>query len=354
MDANLELDNAGSGPLLARANLARIRSQWSEAVETCVRVLRVQPGNADAHSLLGDIHRDQGLLDDAIQWYRMAADLRPNGPDTEKLRKLESERDRRAALSGALVPATAAGAYEGANGGTTQLMGYSPKRWLNALTILSTCFLAAIVIILVVMRPGMSTKENGAHPLDLSSRPTLMPTAETGIVMPRADPNRPMVLPPGEQPKVQPKVHRTGDGLEPDRTNSTQPGIVPQRNQSQPINPQPVSSREGTLPTFGSQVGGRVLSQPARQNRELPPAPVQRVRPINSTFGVAGDGPPSTEDRQPAAQSQPRGADTTVQSITRDPSQERDPPQGLGAMRPAQENRAGEQTSNVGGTPSER
>src|SRR3981081_945280 len=105
MDANLELESAKSGPLLAQANLARIRGKWSEAVEICVRVLRSQPGNADAHSLLGDIYRDQGAMDDAIQWYRMAADLRPGGPDPEKLRKLEQDRELRAAQSGPLTAA---------------------------------------------------------------------------------------------------------------------------------------------------------------------------------------------------------------------------------------------------------
>src|SRR5437899_8526742 len=99
MEANSQLDPTGHEPQLAHANLARIRGQWSEAVETCVRVLRSQPGNADAHSLLGDIYRDQGAMDDAIQWYRMAADLRPNGPDVEKLAKLEAERGRIAAQS---------------------------------------------------------------------------------------------------------------------------------------------------------------------------------------------------------------------------------------------------------------
>ena len=66
-----------------------------------MRVLRSQPGNADAHSLLGDIYRDQGAIDDAIQWYRMAV-----GPAARTARTPRScgswrrERERRAAQSG--------------------------------------------------------------------------------------------------------------------------------------------------------------------------------------------------------------------------------------------------------------
>src|SRR6476659_8692450 len=106
MEQTTEIE-PGFEPLLAQANLARIRGQRQEAVDLCVQVLRTQPGNADAHSLLGDIYRDQGAVDDAIQWYRMAADLRPSGPDVDKLWKLEDERDRRKALSGPLNPSAA-------------------------------------------------------------------------------------------------------------------------------------------------------------------------------------------------------------------------------------------------------
>ena len=79
---------------LTQANLCRIRRQWEEAIEYCITVLRAQPGNQTAHSLLGDIYRDQGKLDDAIQWYRMAVDLGANPTDEGKLRQLERERAR--------------------------------------------------------------------------------------------------------------------------------------------------------------------------------------------------------------------------------------------------------------------
>jgi len=347
MDANLELDALGAGPLLAQANLARIRSHWNEAVEICVRVLRSQPGNADAHSLLGDIYRDQGLVDDAIQWYRMASDLRPTGPDVEKLRKLEVERDRQAALSVPLNAAMAEGGYDGGAGGTTQLMGYSPKRWLNTLTIVSACFLAAIVLVLGVMRFNMSSRGNGARQVDFSSRPTMMPTAETGMALPRVDPNRPTILPLGEQPKPQTKVHQTGDGLEPDHPNNSLP------NSTQPA----TSARPAPLPPFAPQ-GRNVTNaqyRAARQNTELPPAPVRMVQPLNASLGVAGDGAQPARERQPGGQELPRTPGAEGQgSVERDPSVEREPARGLGATKPAQDTRAGEQSTGNGGTPLER
>jgi Flp pilus assembly protein TadD len=77
---------------LTQANLCRVRQNWTEAVDHSIAVLRAHPGNQPAHSLLGDIYRDQGKLDDAVQWYRMALDLKPNPSDEMKLRQAETER----------------------------------------------------------------------------------------------------------------------------------------------------------------------------------------------------------------------------------------------------------------------
>ncbi len=360
MDPTLEMDSAKTGPLLAQANLLRIRTQWHEAVETCVRVLRIHPGNADAHSLLGDIHRDQGMIDDAIQWYRMAADLRPSGPDVEKLERLERERDRRAALSGSLSPAAVAGLYDPVTGGTTQLMGHSPKRWLNVLTIASVCFLAATVTVLIGIRSGpfargagSSAQTDSTRTVDLASRHALMPTAETGVILPRINPNGATILPLGEQPKPQQKVHRTGDGLEPDRTNNPQPSSAPSRG-TLPSRVQPSRIGQATLPAFGQQARrfGPTLSQTGRRSREIPPAPVRMVTPLSTSFGVAGEGAQPGQERQPTARPQP-GLPANQPVVERDPSQEREPPQGLGGTTPAQQNRAGEQIP-FGALPPER
>lgn len=78
--------------LLAEANLARLRSHWPDAEAGCVMVLRADPNNLHAHSLLGDIYRDQGRFDDALQWYRLALDLAPSSAaDREKLLRLETD-----------------------------------------------------------------------------------------------------------------------------------------------------------------------------------------------------------------------------------------------------------------------
>jgi hypothetical protein len=228
-------------------------------------------------------------------------------------------------------------------------MGYSPKRWLNALTILSACFLAAIVIVLMTMRSGPAGRI-------ANTRPTVMPTAESGIVLPHVDPNRATILPLGEQPREKPKVHRTGDGFEPDRTNNPQPGLSSRASQPQPqVQPevrQPAGSQPGSLPSFGSQVrnGTGPLS---RRSQEVAPAPVQLVRPISSSFGVAGESSQGQGEPQPGAQSSSNGQSQPGaqaqppnggggQPAERDPSIEREPPQGLGAIKPAQENRAGQ------------
>ena len=80
---------AAVGPLLARANLLRMRGQWDEAVAACTEALRKAPESPTAHALLGDIYEAQGKLDDALQWYGMAVDLNPDSKvDRAKLDRL--------------------------------------------------------------------------------------------------------------------------------------------------------------------------------------------------------------------------------------------------------------------------
>lgn len=79
----------GAYALLAQANLCRMRGQWEAATEKCMQVMTLAPNNASAQSLLGDIYDNQGFLDDAIQWYRMALDIQPDSPaDRLKLARL--------------------------------------------------------------------------------------------------------------------------------------------------------------------------------------------------------------------------------------------------------------------------
>ena len=73
-------------PLLAQANLLRIRRQWEKAVAKCIEVLRRYPNNVSAHSLLGDIYRDQDRPRDALEWYKLTVELDPGSRvDRDKL-----------------------------------------------------------------------------------------------------------------------------------------------------------------------------------------------------------------------------------------------------------------------------
>ncbi len=77
---------------LMTANVLRLRRQWAEAETKCGEVLHRHPGNGAAHSLMGDITRDQGKLREAIEWYKMALERNPGS--TADRRKLEALIDR--------------------------------------------------------------------------------------------------------------------------------------------------------------------------------------------------------------------------------------------------------------------
>ena len=77
------------GPLLARANLLRLRGQWDEAAVACTEALRLVPNSPSACSLLGDIYEAQRRLDEALQWYGMAVEFDPtNANDRAKLERV--------------------------------------------------------------------------------------------------------------------------------------------------------------------------------------------------------------------------------------------------------------------------
>lgn len=71
---------------LAEANLLRLRGHYEEAIGYCTRILRVAPGNAAAHSVLGDVYEAQGNFTEALGWYKLAVQLAPtNQGDRQKL-----------------------------------------------------------------------------------------------------------------------------------------------------------------------------------------------------------------------------------------------------------------------------
>ena len=186
--------------MLTSANLCRLRRQWPQAIDHCVAVLRLEPGNYSAHSLLGDIYLDQGRLEDAIRWFKMAVELKPDSTDAAKIERLERERLRLAGsdhpvagwmgsgLSSTLNPAGETPA------GTVNLMGFSPRRWLNALTAASVVFAGIMILSLVAFRflaktpPGGGTQaELYAHAAPVAADTTF--NLQTDRTMPYVRPN---------------------------------------------------------------------------------------------------------------------------------------------------------------------
>jgi hypothetical protein len=81
-------------PILAAANLLRMRGRWEEAIGKCVEAMRTSPNNATAHALIGDIYSEQGRDADALQWYQMALELDPdNAHDKAKVEALLAKLD---------------------------------------------------------------------------------------------------------------------------------------------------------------------------------------------------------------------------------------------------------------------
>lgn len=82
---------------LARANVLRLRGDFTEAEALCVRVLEFDPNNADVHTLLGDIASTRDNIDQAFEHYSLALQLDPTSSDVarklEEARTLKANRD---------------------------------------------------------------------------------------------------------------------------------------------------------------------------------------------------------------------------------------------------------------------
>jgi len=92
-------------PELARANLLRMRGDYKQAEDVCLKVLRRFPNNASANTLLGDICAELGELDQAASWYELALDLNPESKaDQERLAAVQQRKsDREAATTAKLL-----------------------------------------------------------------------------------------------------------------------------------------------------------------------------------------------------------------------------------------------------------
>ncbi len=167
-------------PMLAEANLLRMRGQWQDAETRCIETLRLDPNNVHAHSLLGDIYRDQGRYDDAAQWYQMALDLNPaSAADRAKLTYVEK-------LLAKSVPA-----HSGSLGGTQPLLGLSPVLWIRGLTAISVAFIVIVVAIVLTSRGSSPRETRGTVPGSAGTVTTALPTGTTGGPLPLPRPPQP-------------------------------------------------------------------------------------------------------------------------------------------------------------------
>lgn len=225
--------------LLTQANLCRMRRQFTEAIDHCVAALQARPGDAMAHSLLGDIYRDQGKTDEAIQWYRMAVDLAQNPSDETKLRQQERERENqiaRRSRTGYTSRSRLLTAADGRPAGTTNLMGISPRHWLRGITIASLGFVALMIVALMTTRhrPRSTTIISTPPPsTSVTANTSPPPTSRSGAASSTNGERRGPVV--------------AGTGLPPDRTAT--PRLATPRNPSLPLDTQASSLPAGGVPT---------------------------------------------------------------------------------------------------------
>jgi len=143
--------------LLSEANLLRVREDWTGAESRCLDVLRLDPNNLEAHTLLGDIYRDQRRMDDAAQWYQLALDLDPtNASVRAKLTGVEEEEARK------LVGAILSGSDRHAPSGTQRLAGLPPSMWIQGLWGLFAVFIIIATILIVGLRGRQGAKSETA------------------------------------------------------------------------------------------------------------------------------------------------------------------------------------------------
>jgi hypothetical protein len=162
---------------VARANLLRMRGDWDAAQASAIAVLRRYPHSPTAHSLLGDILADQGRLEEAAQWYRMALELDPgNLADQRKL--LRAEETLKAAAERETAAAT-------------------PKPTVSSFRVAAaaaTVFLAGIIVAGFVIRglfgsSGPSTPRVPSGPNQPAGRPPAVSVAP-GATAPVAETER--------------------------------------------------------------------------------------------------------------------------------------------------------------------
>lgn len=249
---------------LSTANIHRLRKEWDKAADMCATVLEMEPSNPTAHSLLGDICKEQNRLEDAHRWYRMAVTLKPNASDQTKLKTVEALLAKKQSggtqvLNQKIVlPVHADGSVVS---GTTQLAGVSPRRWLKAITLVSVVFMGITVVVLGAFQMGK--RQNSALPKPLPA------TSYNSNLTPAPLPNqRPTVSPaPLNPPPSTPPSSEGGTGFLPDKPRSGTPQTQPSTN---PPTPPSVGSSSPTLPGLKPATVLSVMEHPTAIQLKAP------------------------------------------------------------------------------------
>src|SRR5581483_1891738 len=280
--------------LLTRANLSRLRGNWSDAIDRCVTVLRSDPSNHTAHSLLGDIYRDQGKLDDAIQWYRMALDLHPNPADEAKLRQQERERARLLSASawqspaapGRRNPLPALSSDSSLFAGTAALLGLSPRRWLSGMTIASVVFLALMMLALI----GFQSKRRPAASPSTATMPPAVSANSANSLLPPPNPNAP--APATTPPPVNSvPINSSGKGFPADDSGSATPNSAnharaPKRDASELALNLPLAPIKEVVPLVDDShvavIGGAEIYTPRPVTEDVPLEAGMRITDVQS------------------------------------------------------------------------
>jgi len=291
---------------LARAHLCRQRKNWTEATELCIEVLRKDPADPAAHSLLGDIYRDQNRLDEAVRWYRMALELSPNPFDQANLQQLERQIIGRDLKFGSGKAGTQAGlgSITGSlAGGTGALMGVSPQKWLKGITVSALVFVSLFVVYLLML----PTRKVGPIPQAISSDALASGALAGSNELPPARPGGPVSLPAGEQQGQNTSVGRVaGMGLPPDLGTATAPPMQQQTGANAMntlgVGPAPVQQVAPLAPgstVRSGQVGMMAPTAPHEHNNSLmggmQPAGVSTDHGVATIQLIAPNASPSRE-----------------------------------------------------------
>lgn len=246
---------------LTQANLLRMRGHYDEAVNECAAAMKCSPSSLPAHSLMGDICRDQGRLEDAAQWYRMALDLHHNPIDEARLAEVVNGIQQ-------LLASSLKDQDPEWSGGTSQLIGYSPREHLKLITTLSVVFIIVIVLWLVGNHHNPPARVAGVMPSNT--------TNTSGVV-------QTVPVPEASKGTV---YGQAGTGMPPDDSGSIGQSSIHPPSVPTTIAPVPTASSNNT--TDHSQSGPTIPALPAPVQSQTTTTPIDKwqTSPLSNGFAL--------------------------------------------------------------------